>query len=99
MFAKLAYVLSGTFIEEIPDLLESATAPDDKGKSVFEVDHTMKELAENTQKNFTTAILVDSEIVLSTRYGKTRVFINKTLINRDHLSTSPYHQRPLINKV
>ncbi len=28
-------------------------------------------------------ILVDSEIVLSTRYGKTRV-----LINRDHLSTS-----------
>ena len=43
-------------------------------------------------------ILVDSEIVLSTRYGKTRVFINKTLstetdyqqdlINRDLLSTS-----------
>jgi hypothetical protein len=44
-------------------------------------------------------ILVDSEIVLSTRYGKTRVFINKTLstetrtayqqdlINRDLLST------------
>ena len=43
-------------------------------------------------------ILVDSEIVISTRYGKTRVFINKTLstetvyqqdlINRDLLSTS-----------
>ena len=32
-------------------------------------------------------ILVDSEIVLSTRYGKTRVFINKNLINRDLLST------------
>ena len=43
-------------------------------------------------------LLVDSEIVSSTRYGKTRVFINKTLstetvyqqefINRDLLSTS-----------
>jgi hypothetical protein len=43
-------------------------------------------------------LLVDSEIVLSTRYGKTMVFINKTfstetayqqdLINRDLLSTS-----------
>jgi len=44
-------------------------------------------------------ILLDSEIVLSTRYGKTRVFINKNLINRDHLSTRPYQQRPLINKV
>ena len=28
-------------------------------------------------------LLVDSEIVLSARYGKTRVFINKNLINRD----------------
>jgi hypothetical protein len=47
---------------------------------------------------FILGILVDSEIVLSTRYGKTRVFINKTLstetvyqqdlINRDLLSTS-----------
>ena len=27
---------------------------------------------------FIVGILVDSEIVLSTRYGKTRVFINKT---------------------
>jgi hypothetical protein len=35
-------------------------------------------------------ILVDSEIVLSSRYGKTRVFINKNLINRDSLSTRPY---------
>jgi hypothetical protein len=43
-------------------------------------------------------ILVDSEIVLSTRYGKTRVFINKNLINRDRLSTRPYQQRPVINK-
>ena len=43
--------------------------------------------------------LVDSEIVLSTRYGKVRVFINKDLIDRDHLSTRPYQQRPLINKV
>ena len=32
-------------------------------------------------------LLVDSEIVLSTRYGKTMVFINKNLINRDLLST------------
>jgi hypothetical protein len=44
-------------------------------------------------------ILVDSETVLSTRYGKTMVFINKNLINRDLLSTRPYQQRPLINKV
>jgi hypothetical protein len=44
-------------------------------------------------------LLVDSEIVLSTRYGKTMVFINKTFINRDRLSTRPYQQRPLINKV
>ncbi len=46
----------------------------------------------------TLGILVDSEIVLSTRYGKTMVFVNKTLstettyqqdlINRDLLSTS-----------
>ena len=32
-------------------------------------------------------VLGDSEIVLSTRYGKGRVFINKDLINRDRLST------------
>ena len=32
-------------------------------------------------------LLVDSEIVLSTRYGKTMVFINKNLINRDLLPT------------
>ena len=32
-------------------------------------------------------LFVDSEIVLSTSYGKTRVFINKNLINRDLLST------------
>ncbi len=34
-------------------------------------------------------ILVDSESVLSTRYGKTRGFINKNLINRDRFSTRP----------
>ena len=44
-------------------------------------------------------LFVDSEIVLSTRYGKVRVFINKDLINRDRLLTRPYQQRPLINKV
>ncbi len=37
-------------------------------------------------------ILVDSEIVLSTRYGKTRVFINKTL------STQTAYQQDLINR-
>ena len=47
----------------------------------------------------TLGLLIDSEIVLSTRYGKTMVFINKNLINRDRLSTRPYQPRPLINKV
>jgi hypothetical protein len=37
-------------------------------------------------------LLVDSEIVLSTRYGKTRVFINKTL------STETAYQQDLINR-
>jgi hypothetical protein len=37
---------------------------------------------------YVVGFLVDSEIVLSTRYGKTRVFINKTF----------HQQRPLINK-
>ena len=37
-------------------------------------------------------ILVDSEIVLSTRYGKTRVFISKTL------STETAYQQDLINR-
>ena len=51
-----------------------------------------------SKKQIDLRILVDSEIVLSTRYGKTRVFINKTLLtettyqqdlnNRDLLSTS-----------
>ncbi len=36
-------------------------------------------------------ILVDSEIVLSTRYGKSMVFINKTL------STETSYQQDLIN--
>jgi hypothetical protein len=47
---------------------------------------------------FEIVLLVDSEIVLSTRYGKTRVF-QQDLINRDHLSTRSYAQRPLINKI
>ncbi len=37
-------------------------------------------------------LLVDSEIVLSIRYGKTRVFINKTL------STETTYQQDLINR-
>jgi hypothetical protein len=37
-------------------------------------------------------LLVDSEIVLSTRYGKVMVFINKTL------STENSHQQDLINR-
>ena len=37
-------------------------------------------------------LLVDSEIVLSTRYGKTMVFINKTL------STEISYQQDLINR-
>jgi hypothetical protein len=44
-------------------------------------------------------ILVDCEIVLSTRSGKVRMFINKDFINRDRLSTRPNQQKPLINKV
>jgi hypothetical protein len=59
MFAKLACkfegfvdVLNGTFIEEIADLLQSATAPGGKGKTIFEVD-AIEELAENIQRNFT----------------------------------------------
>ena len=37
-------------------------------------------------------MFVDSEIVLSTSYGKTRVFINKTL------STETAYQQDLINR-
>jgi hypothetical protein len=37
-------------------------------------------------------LLVDSEIVLSTRYGKVMVFINKTL------STETSYQQDLINR-
>ena len=37
-------------------------------------------------------LLIDSEIVLSTSYGKTRVFINKTL------STETAYQQDLINR-
>jgi len=37
-------------------------------------------------------LLVDSDIVLSTRYGKVRVFINKTL------STETAYQQGLINR-
>ena len=76
MFAKLAYVLNGMFIEEIPELLESATAPDGKGKSVFEVDHTMKELAENTQKNFTKPLSTETTYLQVLPYHQ-RPLINK----------------------
>jgi hypothetical protein len=40
----------------------------------------------------TLGFLVDSEIVLSTRYGKVMVFINKTL------STETSYQQDLINR-
>ncbi len=40
----------------------------------------------------TLGLLVDSEIVLSTRYGKVMVFINKTL------STETSYQQNLINR-
>ena len=46
---------------------------------------------------FTCAILgllVDNEIDLSIRYGKVRVFINKTLSTE-----TTYQQRPLLNQV
>ncbi len=44
-----------------------------------------------------TGLLVDSEIVLSTRYGKTMVFINKTLSTeitdqQDLINTDPSYQ-------
>ncbi len=42
--------------------------------------------------NHTLGLLVDSEIVLSTRYGKDMVFINKTL------STETSYQQDLINR-
>ncbi len=41
---------------------------------------------------FNLGLFVDSEIVLSTSYGKTRVFINKTL------STETVYQQDLINR-
>ncbi len=44
-----------------------------------------------TKRLLTIGFLVDSEIVLSTRYGKTMVFINKTL------STETVYQQDLIN--
>jgi hypothetical protein len=59
MYAKLAYkyegfvdVLNGTFIEEISELLLSATTTGAKGKTIFEVDNAMEILAENIEKNF-----------------------------------------------
>jgi hypothetical protein len=45
-------VLNGTFIEEISELLFSATTTGAKGKTIFEVDNTMEILAENIEKNF-----------------------------------------------
>jgi hypothetical protein len=58
-----------------------------------------KTTVELSNSNPALGIFVDSEIDLSTRYGKDRVFINKTLsTDRDSLSTRPYQQRLLINK-
>ncbi len=44
------------------------------------------------KRTYSIGFLVDGEIVLSTRYGKTRVFINKTL------STETDYQQDLINR-
>ena len=44
------------------------------------------------ETRLTVGMFVDSEIVLSTSYGKTRVFINKTL------STETAYQQDLINR-
>jgi hypothetical protein len=44
------------------------------------------------QSLFLVGLLVDSEIVFSTRYGQTMVFINKTL------STETSYQQDLINR-
>ena len=77
----------------------AVTAAEKKaGLKRFQTDPRQK-LTPNVWTSAGVGILVDSEIVLSTRYGKTMVFINKNLINRDLLSTRPYQQRPLINKV
>jgi hypothetical protein len=45
-------VLNGTFIEEISELLLSATTTGAKGKTIFEVDNAMEILTENIEKNF-----------------------------------------------
>ena len=44
-------------------------------------------------------LLVDSDVVLSSRYGKSGFIYQQDLIIRDSLSTRPYQLRPLINKV
>ena len=46
-------------------------------------------MEKSTGGRFKVGILVDSEIDLSTRYCKTRMFIN---------NLRPYQQRPVINK-
>jgi hypothetical protein len=48
--------------------------------------------AHEASRSHAQGILVDSEIVLSTRYGKAMVFINKTL------STETSYQQDLINR-
>jgi hypothetical protein len=57
LYAKIAYkyegfvdVLNGTFIEEISELLLSATTTSAKGKTIFEVDNAMEILDENIEK-------------------------------------------------
>ena len=46
---------------------------------IFHQDTKRRETGEENVTVGGVGLLVDSEIVLSTRYGKTRVFINKTL--------------------
>jgi hypothetical protein len=65
---------------------ESGTSTDTEG----EVGVNVCESGELTESDL--GVLVDSEIVLSNRYGKVMVFINKTL------STEISYQQDLINR-
>jgi hypothetical protein len=65
-------VLNGMFIVEITDLLESATAPAGKGKSIFQVDHVIEEFTENIQNNFTHVPTVMKSLRTSARQAMTR---------------------------
>ncbi len=67
-------------------MCESGTSTDTEG----EVGVNVCESGELTESDL--GVLVDSEIVLSNRYGKVMVFINKTL------STEISYQQDLINR-